>query len=452
MDNSEFYILIVDDEKKICDILKDILGSEGYSVHTANDGAEAWQKIEKESYDLIILDIKLPDYDGLTFLKKIKEKKSSVPVIMISAFGTIATAVEALKIGASDFIEKPLDITRVSRAVDNIMGKVKLEHQTRLLQNEMLKGYTIIGESPGIKKVLDMIERVAGTDSTVLILGESGTGKELVARNLHMKSGRMGWPFAKVNCAALPAELIESELFGYEKGAFTGAYMQKKGQIEAAQNGTLFLDEIGDMSLSAQVKVLRAIEEREIQRLGSTKLIKVDVRIITATNQDLEKLIAEKKFREDLFHRINVIKIVVPPLRDRVDDIPILAVFFLENACIDNNRSLKTISEGALTILKEYSWPGNIRELKNLMEKTVILIDENEIKAEDIRNLLDIKNDSPASTNDAIRTRDDYEREYILSILNKADWYLGNTAKLMGIDRSTLFRKMKKLDIKNPEK
>jgi len=448
MDNAEFNILIVDDEKKICDILKDILDSEEYTIHTANDGAGALKKIETFQYDMVILDIKLPDYNGLTFLKKLKEIIPTIPVIMISAFGTIATAVEALKIGASDFIEKPLDITRVTKAVDNIMEKVKLERQTSLLQAEMLKGYAIIGESLGIKKVLEMIDRIAPTDSNVLILGESGEGKELVARNLHMKSKRMARPFVKVNCAALPSELIESELFGYEKGAFTGAYLQKKGQIETANGGTLFLDEIGDMNVSAQVKILRAIEDKEILRLGSTNPFKVNVRLITATNQDLEKLIHEKQFRQDLYHRINVMKIIVPPLRERISDISTLADHFLKNACIDNNRPFMTISKNAISALEKYYWPGNIRELKNLMEKAVILIDNKVIEANDISNLLDVKSDSIPS-NDKIKTRDDFEREYILSILKSTDWHLGKAAKTIGIDRSTLFRKMKKLKIKN---
>jgi two-component system nitrogen regulation response regulator NtrX len=451
MDNAEFNILIVDDEKKICDILKDILDSEEYTIHTANDGAGALKKIETLQYDMIILDIKLPDCNGLTFLKKLKEIMPTIPVIMISAFGTIATAVEALKIGATDFIEKPLDITRVSRSVDNIMEKVKLERQTRLLQAEMLKGYTIIGESPAIKRVLELIDRIAPTDSNVLILGESGVGKELVARNLHMKSNRIARPFVKVNCAALPSELIESELFGYEKGAFTGAYLQKKGQIEVANSGTLFLDEIGDMNISAQVKILKAIEDKEILRLGSTNPLKVNVRLITATNQDLEKLIHEKQFRQDLYHRINVMKIIVSPLRERISDISVLTDHFLKNACIDNNRPIITISKNAISTLEGYHWPGNVRELKNLMEKAVILIDNKVIEANDIKNFLDVKSDS-IFNNNKVKTKDDFEREYILSILKSTDWHLGKAAKMIGIDRSTLFRKMKKLNIINRAK
>jgi two-component system nitrogen regulation response regulator NtrX len=450
MKSSISNILIVDDEQKICEILSEILEGEGYKTHTAYNGADALDNIRKYDIDLMLLDIKLPDMDGITVLKKIKKINPVVSVVMISAFGTVALAVEALKSGADDFIEKPLETNRVLTTISNVLEKVELKKQSSVLKSEILDKYKILGASSQIRKVLELIDKIASSTALVLIRGESGVGKELVARNLYFKSGRAAKPFIKVNCAALPGELVESELFGYEKGAFTGAYTRKPGQFELASNGTLFLDEVGDMSLQAQSKVLSAIEDNAIQRLGGTKPIKVDVRIITATNKDLQHLISKGHFREDLFHRINVLSINVPPLRQRKDDITLMIDYFLKNACIDNNRPLKTLSKKAIQFLKHQDWPGNVRELKHLMEKAAILIEDAIIDIDDIEAIIG-KEERGLTGVDRIEIDDAkkrFEKEYILSILNETGWHITEAAKMLGIDRSTLFRKMKKLGIR----
>jgi len=443
----KFKILIIDDELKICEILKDILNNEGYEADFAINGTEGLRKIQKGKFDLVLLDIKLPDIDGLNLLKKIKDFDPDILVIMISAFGTVSTAVEALKNGAEDFIEKPLETTRIITTIKNILEKAEYRKQSLRLKSEILKEYRIIGESDGIKRVIDLIEKAAPTNSTVLILGETGTGKDLVAHNIHLRSPRAGQPLVKVNCAAIPRELIESELFGYEKGAFTGAFKRKYGQFELANKGTLFLNEIGDLELSAQAKVLSAMEDKEIMRIGGTTPIKVDVRIIAATNQNLLQLIREKRFREDLYHRINVLQIHIPPLRERAVDIPLLAEYFLRNACIENNRPIKVLSKNANEFLKQYNWPGNVRELKYLMEKLAILIPKSELSKDDIAPIFDeVKKDTKVRYNIDI-AKDELEKNYILSALQQAEGHMGKAAKILGIDRSTLFRKIKKLGI-----
>ncbi len=447
-EKQKYRILIVDDEPKICEILKDIFEGEGYNADFVLNGTDCLKKIQKNNIDIVLLDINLPDIDGLTLLKQIKEYNPEISVIMISAFGTISTAVEALKKGAEDFIEKPLEVNRIFITIINVIEKIELRRQSLGLKSEMLKEHRIIGESDGMKKVLNLIERASPTNSTVLILGETGTGKDLVAHNIHLKSPRAGKPFIKVNCAALPQELIESELFGYEKGAFTGAYHRKYGQFELANNGTIFLNEIGDMGSTAQAKVLSAMEDKEIMRIGGTTRIKIDVRIIAATNQNLLQLIKEKKFREDLYHRINVLTIHIPPLRERIEDIPLLADYFLKNACTENNRTIKSLSENAYQYLKLYQWPGNVRELKYLMEKLAILTTKSVLNAEDVSPILDeIKKDSMGQYNIDL-AKGELEKNYILSALQQANGHIGKAAEILRIDRSTLFRKMKKLGIK----
>jgi two-component system nitrogen regulation response regulator NtrX len=375
-------ILIIDDERAIRNALREILEYENYQVDDAEDGPSGIELVGKESYDVILCDIKMPKMDGIEVLENI-QKTTDAPVVMISGHGTIETAVEAIRKGAYDFIAKPLDLNRLLITLRNAMDKSRLVTETKALKRKVSKQYEMIGESPAITKIKDMIERVAATDARVLITGESGTGKELVARWLHEKSNRVDGPFVEVNCAAIPSELIESVLFGHEKGSFTSAIKQRKGDFEQATNGTIFLDEIGDMSLSAQAKVLRALQENKIMRVGGEKDIPVNVRVIAATNKNLLEEIENKNFREDLYHRLSVILIRVPSLNERDDDIPLLAQYFVEQICENNGRPPIQFSDEALIELRKIKWTGNIRELRNVVERLVILCDQ-KITAEDV--------------------------------------------------------------------
>jgi len=375
-------ILIIDDERAIRNALREILEYENYQVDDAEDGPSGIELVGKESYDVILCDIKMPQMDGIEVLENI-QKTTDAPVVMISGHGTIETAVEAIRKGAYDFIAKPLDLNRLLITLRNAMDKSRLVTETKALKRKVSKQYEMIGESPAISKIKDMIERVAATDARVLITGDSGTGKELVARWLHEKSNRAEGPFVEVNCAAIPSELIESVLFGHEKGSFTSAIKQRKGDFEQATNGTIFLDEIGDMSLSAQAKVLRALQENKIMRVGGEKDIPVNVRVIAATNKNLLEEIENKNFREDLYHRLSVILIRVPSLNEREDDIPMLAHYFVEQICENNGRPPIQFTDEALEELKKIKWTGNIRELRNVVERLVILCDK-EITAEDV--------------------------------------------------------------------
>ncbi|MDD2983977.1 MAG: sigma-54 dependent transcriptional regulator [Crocinitomicaceae bacterium] len=368
-------ILIIDDERSIRRALKEILEFEQFEVHEAENGKEGLDKINSANYDIIFCDIKMPQMDGMEVLDEIHRLKVEVPVIMISGHGNIDTAVEAIKKGAFDFIEKPLDLNRILVTIRNASDRVSLVQETKTLKSTVkrFKGSSIIGETDGIIRIKEMIEKVAPSDARVLVTGGNGTGKELVARSLHDNSNRKKMPFIEVNCAAIPAELIESELFGHEKGAFTSAVKDKKGKFELANGGTLFLDEIGDMSASAQAKVLRALQENVIQRVGGEKDIKVDCRIVAATNKDLVKEIEEGRFREDLYHRLAVILIHVPSLNERRDDIPLLSEHFLSLICSDHGIPRKQFAESALEALKKIDWTGNIRELRNIIERLVIL-------------------------------------------------------------------------------
>lgn len=369
-------ILVIDDEKSIRITLKDILEHEGLEVDLASNGPEGIELFQKNVYDAVLCDIKMPEMDGLEVLTKIQDISRDIPVIMISGHGTIETAVEAIKKGAFDFIEKPPDLNRLLIIIRNAMEKSDLITETKVLKRKVSKIYEMVGESQSMKKVKEMIDRVAPTDARVLITGANGTGKELVARWLHEKSTRADYPFVEVNCAAIPSELIESELFGHEKGAFTSAHKQRKGKFEQAHGGTLFLDEIGDMSLSAQSKVLRSLQENRITPVGSDKDIVVDVRIIAATNKDLKEEIEKNTFREDLYHRISVILIQVPSLNDRKGDIPLLADYFNEHICNEYGTAKKTITKGAIDELKKINWTGNIREFRNVLERLIILCDK----------------------------------------------------------------------------
>ncbi|MDR7129717.1 DNA-binding NtrC family response regulator [Algoriphagus sp. 4150] len=381
-------ILIIDDEKVIRATLREILEYEKYSVAEAQDGEEGLAKLQEEDFDLVLCDVKMPKMDGIEVLERAKTLEKSPQFIMISAHGSIETAVEATKKGAFDFIPKPPDLNRLLLTVRNALDKKNLVTETKVLKKKLSKKLDMVGESAAIYQVKETIEKVAPTDARVLITGPNGTGKELVAHWVHAKSNRSSEPFVAVNCAAIPSELIESELFGHEKGAFTSAHKQRQGKFEQAQGGTLFLDEIGDMSLSAQSKVLRALQENLINRVGSDKDIKVDVRVLAATNKDLKKEIEENRFREDLYHRLSVILIQVPALKDRKDDIPLLVNKFLDDISQENGDAKKSISNAALEKLQEYPWTGNIRELRNVVERLVIL-GEPEISLEDIKKYAD---------------------------------------------------------------
>jgi two-component system nitrogen regulation response regulator NtrX len=376
-------ILVIDDEKSIRNTLKDILETEEHQVVTAEDGAGGLELFGSDKFDVVLCDIKMQEMDGMEVLEKIMEDPQDVPVIMISGHGDIEIAVEAIKKGAFDFLEKPLDLNRLLITIRNALERSDLITETRVLKRRIAKTNDMIGESPAIRKIKEMIDRVAPTDARVLITGANGTGKELVARWLHEKSSRASAPFVEVNCAAIPSELIESELFGHEKGAFTSAIKQRKGKFEQATGGTLFLDEIGDMSLSAQSKVLRALQENRITRVGSDRDIEVDVRIIAATNKNLKEEIARNTFREDLYHRLSVIIIPVPTLNERTGDVPLLAEHFIELICNEHGMAKKKITDDAIKELQKRTWTGNIREFRNVMERLIILCDR-EISGKDV--------------------------------------------------------------------
>lgn len=376
-------ILVIDDERSIRNTLKDILEYEKYSVDLAEDGMKGIEKVKGNSFDVILCDIKMPGMDGIEVLDQLVQLSPDTPVVMISGHGNIDTAVESIKKGAFDYIEKPLDLNRLLITIKNAMDKSNLVTETKILKKKVNKKYEIIGESKALKLIIDMADRVAKTDARVLITGGNGSGKELIARRIHDQSNRSSGPFIEVNCAAIPSELIESELFGHEKGAFTSAVKQHIGKFEQANGGTLFLDEIGDMSLSAQAKVLRVLQENIISRVGGDKHIKVDVRVVAATNKNLSTEIAETNFREDLYHRLSVILIHVPALNERLEDIPLLANHFIQTICDEYGMPVKSVSEDAILELQKITWTGNIREFRNVIERLIILCDQN-ITGEDV--------------------------------------------------------------------
>ena len=379
-------ILIIEDEEPIRRVLVRILNEEdsNFKIHEASDGKKGLEYISKENFDLVLCDIKMPKIDGIELLQRTRKKNSSLPFIMLTGHGNIETAVESMKLGAYDFISKPPDLNRLITSVRNALEKKELVTENKILRKKIAKKYQIIGESKSIKTVYELIDKVAQSEARVLITGESGTGKELVAHQIHERSLRQESSFVEVNCAAIPAELIESELFGHIKGSFTSAVKDRQGKFEAANQGTLFLDEIGDMSLAAQAKVLRALEENKVQRVGSEKDITVDVRVIAATNKDLKKEIEKGTFREDLYHRLAVILIDVPTLISRKDDIPLLVNHFLEIICKEQGIESKSFSKESINLLKDYNWSGNVRELRNVVERLIILggnpISEKDIK------------------------------------------------------------------------
>ncbi len=455
-------ILIIDDEKSIRSTLKEILEYEKYEVKEAADGAEGLSMIKKEDFDLVMCDIKMPKMDGMDVLTAANEIKPDLPFIMISGHGTIDTAVEATKKGAYDFLQKPPDLNRLLIAVRNALEKKELVTETKILKRKVSKTRDIIGNTSPIIRIKDTIEKVAPTEARVLITGENGSGKELVARWIHEKSNRANGPLIEVNCAAIPSELIESELFGHEKGSFTSAIKQRIGKFEQANGGTLFLDEIGDMSMSAQSKVLRALQENKITRVGGEKEISVDVRIIAATNKDLFKEIEQNNFRMDLYHRLSVIIIHVPSLNERREDIPEIAQSFLEEICGEYGIPVKKFEAAALDALMQINWTGNIRELHNMIERLIILSDKS-ITKEDVYlnanrssnhiNESSIVLSSPSSSDFSKyksfqEFKDETEKEYILSKLEKNGWNVSKTADEMEIQRSHLYNKIEKYGLK----
>ncbi len=444
-------ILIIDDEKEICESIKMILEYEDYYVEYSTDVQSGLEKLKFSNYDALLLDIQMPEMTGFEVLKWLEEEKIDVPVIVISAHSSLENAVKATKLGAFDFLEKPIDRDKLLISIRNAVGHSNLKKENLSLKENLEIERKIIGKSKVIQNILASVDRIATTEARVIITGENGTGKELIAREIHKKSNRAKFPLIEVNCAAIPNELIESELFGHEKGAFTGAMQQRIGKFEQADKGTLFLDEIGDMSLQAQAKVLRAIEEGIIQRVGGTKQISVDVRIISATNKDLEKEIAEGNFREDLYHRLNVIPLHVPPLRERREDIPILVEHFLDLFSKKNNYPRKTFTKEAMDILINLPWKGNVRELRNIIERIVIMVPEDNISAEAIRPLIGVQHSDESSliniSNSFQEFKEKAERAYIIKQLEANDWNISKTAEIMEIQRSHLYSKMKKYNI-----
>ncbi|HXG04242.1 MAG TPA: sigma-54 dependent transcriptional regulator [Candidatus Binatia bacterium] len=446
-------ILIVDDEPAIQSTLRGVLEDEGYRVTAVGTGDDALTLVADEMPDLVFLDIWMPGRDGLETLAEIKRLRPEATVVMISGHGTIETAVKATRLGAYDFIEKPLSLEKTLLTVARALEHARLERENAALRERLAQRSEIIGDSPAIRALREQIATAAPSNGRVLIYGENGSGKELVARAIHARSARRDHPFVEVNCAAIPEELIESELFGHEKGAFTGALTRRRGRFELADRGTLFLDEIGDMSLKTQAKVLRALEEQAFERVGGRETIKVDVRVIAASNRRVETLIAEGRFREDLFYRLNVIPIEVPPLRERREDIPLLVDHFIRVFCAENGKRIKALSGEALAYFLAYDWPGNVRELRNVVERLVIMTPRDVIGAEDLPLPLRPRDAAPAEARErSLReARDNFERAYILAELRANDWNMTRTAERLGIERSHLYRKLKAYNITPPK-
>lgn len=442
-------ILVVDDEENILISLSSILEDEGYEVSLAQDAESALKVLEKEEFDVILLDIWLPQMDGLKLFEKLMSEKREEEVIFITGHGTIEQAVKAIKMGAFDFLEKPLSLERVIVAVKNAIKKKELVLKEKIFHEEIATDVEFIGESEKIRELKEKIKLIAPTDGRVLICGENGTGKELVARYIHRLSLRAKEPFIEVNCAAIPSELIESELFGHKKGAFTGAYENKKGKFLLANRGTLFLDEVGDMSLLTQAKVLRALEEQKIEPVGWGTSINVDVRVIAATNKNLENEIKEGRFREDLYYRLNVIRIDLPPLRERDGDILLIFKYYLDYFGKKYKKGHKTLTSAAEKVLLNYPWLGNVRELKNLAERIIILHQGSEIKEEDLMLYPSQKYEGISLKNKTLRdARLDFEREYIKKVLIENNYNISKSAEVLGIEKRHLYRKIAELKIK----
>jgi len=448
-------ILIIDDEIQICESIKMILDYAGYDSTYTTDAKEGLKKLADDQYSALLLDIQMPEMNGFEVLKKVKVSNSDLSVIIISAHGSVENAIKATKLGAFDFIEKPIDRDKLLLSVRNAVEQSNLLTENKEIKKSLEGEGEILGESKAIKNILEMIEKVAPLDTRVLITGENGTGKELVARAIHHNSLRKDLPFVEVNCAAIPNELIESELFGHEKGSFTGAFQKRIGRFELANKGTLFLDEIGDMSHQTQAKVLRAIEDGKIERVGGGKKIEVDVRIIAATNKNLKEEIEKESFREDLFHRLNVIPIKIPPLRERLEDLPLLIEHFADDITKKHKKCPVQFNSDAIQFLKSLNWSGNVRELRNIVERIIIIVDKTEIDKKDIEFLFAPGQTSMDEIIDGSNSFQDFkekaERAFILKQLNINNWNISKTAEMLEIQRSHLYNKMKKYEIEKGE-
>ena len=450
--NADAQILVVDDEERMRNLLKKVLTKQGFSVQTSPNGIDALMKVEETPFDVILADIRMPEMNGIEVLKTVKETRPEIYVILMTAFGSIDSAVEAMKKGAYDYITKPFKMDEITIVIKKALEEKGLRKEVASLRNEVRSKYrfdNIIGKSKVMQDVFDLIRRVSNSKSTVLIYGKSGTGKELVAKALHYNSPRKDNPFVAVNCSAIPETLLESELFGHVRGAFTGAIATRKGLFEEANGGTIFLDEIGNVSPAMQIKLLRVLQEREIRRVGGAENIKVDIRLIAASNQNLENAVSRGEFRDDLYYRLNVITINLPELKDRQDDVPLLANYFLKKYTKGENEKIKSISKEAMNLLLNYNWPGNVRELENVIERAIALGRYEEILPEDIpvnirnsRMMSGLKETLPENA-----TIDELERDYIAKILKKTKGHKINTARILGIDRRTLYRKVKKYNL-----
>ena len=444
-------ILIVDDEPGVRSSLSGVLRDEGFEVETAASGEECLDRVARSTFDMVVLDVWLPGIDGLMTLQRLRERKIDAQVVMISGHGNIESAVRAIKMGAFDFVEKPLSLEKTVLVVRNALRQRDLETENRVLRARVDRQHVMVGESYAMRQLREQVEMAAPTNGRVLVYGENGTGKELVARTVHQLSRRRIGPFVEVNCAAIPEELIESELFGHVKGAFTGAVAEKPGRFEQANGGTIFLDEIGDMSLKTQAKVLRVLQEQVMERVGGTQSIKVDVRVLAATNKELPAEIREGRFREDLFFRLNVIPIFVPPLREREDDIPLLADHFMALMAVEYGRRPKRMASEAVARLQHYAWPGNVRELRNVIERLMIMVPGDTITAQDLAFLGHDGVRQPVSVEGGslplADARERFERDYILQALAAQNGNISRTADVLGVERSNLYKKMKAFGI-----
>jgi DNA-binding NtrC family response regulator len=448
---AEVHILVVDDEEIVRESLLDWLREDGYHVEAAEDGFKALEKFRDRSWDIALIDLKMPKMDGLELLGKIKEMRPQTQVVIITAFATVNTAVQAIKIGAYDYLVKPFNPEELSLLIKRLVESQNLLKEISHLRKELQKQYQfydLISKSAAMQKVFDLAHTTAKSNSNILILGESGTGKELLARAIHNESLRAAGPFIAVSCVALTESLLESELFGHEKGSFTDAVAQKKGKFELADRGTIFLDEIGDISPKLQLSLLRVLQEREFTRVGGTKSIKVDVRIIAATNRDLKKAVDEGKFRDDLYYRLNVISIELPPLRAHKEDIPLLVHHFIEKFNIEMGGRVERISEEALEILMKYDWPGNVRELENVIERAMVITKGNLIKAEDLHLSPQVLKEKGAVLSTDDKTIRSLEKKHIAQVLGENKWNIQKSAEQLGIDRVTLYNKIRKYKLK----